>query len=201
MNSDSTVTPVVLSIFITFIVMLLFYYFCSPKPNQELTTTQEEEGKEKDILSKLNKETLAPLIVVRKLKCSTENSTHYNDDCNNVNKNNERSDCTETKISSSSSSSTLSSLVSSSSYLDEEQGSFHPCHEQKSGIDIDMETLHGSTTCEICLSTYKVGDEIASSHNDQCIHHFHKDCIIDWLHTRQSSNQRTTCPVCRRDFL
>lgn len=49
--------------------------------------------------------------------------------------------------------------------------------------------------CDICLMGYSVGEEICWSHNKECNHVFHKDCILDWL-LRNSS-----CPLCRRDYL
>mmetsp|Transcript_34351 Transcript_34351/g.67578 ORF Transcript_34351/g.67578 Transcript_34351/m.67578 type:complete len:246 (-) Transcript_34351:396-1133(-) len=50
-------------------------------------------------------------------------------------------------------------------------------------------------SCDIYLCNYEVGEEICSSHNPECRHIFHKDCIIDWLLTRSS------CPHCRRSYL
>ncbi|CAG8585613.1 39010_t:CDS:2 [Gigaspora margarita] len=42
--------------------------------------------------------------------------------------------------------------------------------------------------CSICLSAYEDGDELR---NLWCSHHFHKDCVDEWL----SLNRR--CPMCR----
>jgi hypothetical protein len=50
------------------------------------------------------------------------------------------------------------------------------------------------TQCQICFEDFVRGDEISISHNHQCSHYFHKECIIDWL------ARNTKCPVCRRDY-
>ena len=42
-------------------------------------------------------------------------------------------------------------------------------------------TLYNPKECPICLEAYEVGDEIAWSHNYDCEHAFHLDCILDWL--------------------
>lgn len=54
------------------------------------------------------------------------------------------------------------------------------------------EDTHG---CDICLTDYEVGDQVCFSPNDDCIHAFHKDCILDW--TMRNPN----CPVCRRNYI
>lgn len=51
-------------------------------------------------------------------------------------------------------------------------------------------------TCGICLMEYEDGEHVGCSHNSECEHHFHKDCILNWL-----ARDHSTCPVCRRDFL
>lgn len=51
-------------------------------------------------------------------------------------------------------------------------------------------------TCGICLMEYEDGEHIGCSHNPDCVHHFHKECILNWL-----GRNHNTCPVCRRDFL
>ena len=51
------------------------------------------------------------------------------------------------------------------------------------------------TTCDICLTDYEVGDEVAWSKNDVCRHAFHKECIRDWL------LRRPDCPLCRQNYL
>lgn len=63
-------------------------------------------------------------------------------------------------------------------------------------INNNKTLITSDDSCEICLTNYEVGDYIGSSPNSGCVHHFHKDCIIDWLSTGHS-----TCPVCRREFL
>ena len=49
--------------------------------------------------------------------------------------------------------------------------------------------------CNICLMDFQVGDDVAWSNNQGCLHGFHKDCIIEWLLIR---NQ---CPVCRGEYV
>lgn len=51
------------------------------------------------------------------------------------------------------------------------------------------------TTCDICLLDYEVGEEVAWSNNEGCIHAFHKECITDWL------LRNPKCPLCRRDYV
>jgi hypothetical protein len=51
------------------------------------------------------------------------------------------------------------------------------------------------TTCDICLMDYQVGEQVCWSPNDECVHCFHKDCMLDWL------LRNPKCPVCRRNYL
>ena len=41
--------------------------------------------------------------------------------------------------------------------------------------------------CAICLDGYDTGDEPVQL---ECTHHFHKECISDWL------NNKFQCPIC-----
>lgn len=60
-----------------------------------------------------------------------------------------------------------------------------------------LRSSHASSVCGICLDDYRVGEYIAHSHNEDCIHCYHKDCILEWLvRTKYKS-----CPICRREFL
>lgn len=52
-------------------------------------------------------------------------------------------------------------------------------------------------SCAICLSKYKVKDEVTWSTNPECKHCFHKTCISQWL----SKKDNSLCPCCRREFL
>ena len=61
------------------------------------------------------------------------------------------------------------------------------------GIQADIRDR--GTTCDICLLEYQVGDTVAWSPNVECIHAFHRDCILDWLVRKPS------CPNCRVDYL
>lgn len=60
------------------------------------------------------------------------------------------------------------------------------------GITDSRET---GTTCDICLLGFEDDDEVAWSPNLDCVHTYHKDCILDWL------QRQPTCPSCRRDYL
>ena len=51
-------------------------------------------------------------------------------------------------------------------------------------------------SCAICMCSYKEHDEIAWSHNKECRHLFHRECIEQWL-----SANHEDCPICRKDFL
>lgn len=48
-----------------------------------------------------------------------------------------------------------------------------------------------SKECNICIDTYKEGEEIVYL---PCEHIFHKDCIYDWL-----VKEKVNCPICRCD--
>lgn len=59
-------------------------------------------------------------------------------------------------------------------------------------------------TCAICLVDYEHGDVISMSHNPKCKHHFHKECIKDWLLTEDrtgAAQHNENCPCCRSNFL
>lgn len=56
-----------------------------------------------------------------------------------------------------------------------------------------MTTSH--MACDICLCEFERGDVLAWSRNRTCSHHFHRDCVVDWL------RRRTTCPSCRQEFV
>mmetsp|Transcript_5258 Transcript_5258/g.7751 ORF Transcript_5258/g.7751 Transcript_5258/m.7751 type:complete len:283 (-) Transcript_5258:1226-2074(-) len=49
----------------------------------------------------------------------------------------------------------------------------------------------GTTTCSICLESYKIGDTVCWSSNTVCCHVFHLHCIVNWLMTTSSA---TTSP-------
>ena len=54
-----------------------------------------------------------------------------------------------------------------------------------------------SPDCPICMVDYKIGDIIAYSKSHECIHCFHKSCLVQWFMTKCNS----TCPYCRRYFI
>ena len=55
----------------------------------------------------------------------------------------------------------------------------------------DLETME----CNICLMDFEIGEETGWSRNPNCVHGFHKECIVDWL------SEKNECPICRRDYL
>ena len=62
------------------------------------------------------------------------------------------------------------------------------------------EFLHSDTNttqkvCGICLEIYNAGDDLCFSHNNECDHVFHKNCIMSWL------IQHDDCPNCRATFI
>ena len=62
-------------------------------------------------------------------------------------------------------------------------------------VDIDDREREGelltarSTQCAICLEPYQDGDELRTV---MCLHHFHKNCIDQWLRTN------CICPICKQ---
>jgi len=50
-------------------------------------------------------------------------------------------------------------------------------------------------SCDICLGNYEIGEEICWSLNEECVHAFHKECIIEWL------LRNPKCPCCRREYI
>lgn len=51
-----------------------------------------------------------------------------------------------------------------------------------------------NNTCFLCLEEYHTGEKVCCSRNEACTHGFHKECIVEWLMTRD------VCPLCREDF-
>ena len=51
------------------------------------------------------------------------------------------------------------------------------------------------SSCAICIMEYQDKDEICWSHNEQCTHVFHRECITTWL------LRHDECPCCRHNFL
>lgn len=51
------------------------------------------------------------------------------------------------------------------------------------------------TTCHICLLNYEVGEDVCWSPNEDCVHAYHKECIVPWL------MNNPTCPECRRSYI
>jgi hypothetical protein len=51
--------------------------------------------------------------------------------------------------------------------------------------------------CAICLSEFQGHQLVCESNNVLCQHVFHKDCMLEWLTTKQ----RDCCPMCRETYL
>jgi hypothetical protein len=61
--------------------------------------------------------------------------------------------------------------------------------------DEDDDDDESHPTCAICLKNYQVHDEICFSHNPECHHPFHRDCIEEWL------LRHNECPCCRKNYV
>merc|ERR1711982_314982 len=73
--------------------------------------------------------------------------------------------------------------------------------EQKQDVDdINEHTKNGDDdqehVCSICLLAYKDDDIIAKSHNEECSHIYHNECIVQWLLIN-----KTECPNCRKPYI
>ena len=65
-------------------------------------------------------------------------------------------------------------------------------------ISLSLQTLGTESEpvgCNICLMEFEVGEDVSWSRNQDCIHGFHKECILDWLMVKNE------CPVCRREYI
>jgi hypothetical protein len=61
-----------------------------------------------------------------------------------------------------------------------------------------IESDDESSTCVICLAMFRVGDVVAWSRvNDECLHVFHRDCIVPWFQNPLHND----CPSCRSTIL
>mmetsp|Transcript_37333 Transcript_37333/g.85285 ORF Transcript_37333/g.85285 Transcript_37333/m.85285 type:complete len:678 (+) Transcript_37333:183-2216(+) len=78
-------------------------------------------------------------------------------------------------------------------------------HSQKSLVSMSTTTSpieyvsqRIPSSCAICLCDYEANDVIVTSHNPECPHAFHQECIVEWLGKMQDG---TPCPCCRREFV
>lgn len=62
----------------------------------------------------------------------------------------------------------------------------------------DSEHQRVPNFCTICTESYKAGDKVVWSHDVECRHVFHRDCLIDYL--LNVHGDVTPCPYCRRNF-
>ena len=82
-------------------------------------------------------------------------------------------------------------------FVDSERSWFKGDSFRKSSMEKNRSdsTLFSPKSCTICYERYKVGDDIAWSKNQNCLHAFHLECISDWLMEHED------CPICREKFL
>ncbi len=80
-------------------------------------------------------------------------------------------------------------------------------HENSSLLDSNSISVEGTALCSknsslspkpcpICCEDHKDGDEIAWSKNENCVHVYHLDCIVDWLVLDNDD-----CPNCRQNYI
>eukprot|EP00934_Nitzschia_sp_Nitz4_P008124 Nitzschia sp. Nitz4//scaffold247_size31676//30280//31237//NITZ4_007934-RA/size31676-augustus-gene-0.28-mRNA-1//1//CDS//3329543967//8114//frame0 len=67
--------------------------------------------------------------------------------------------------------------------------------EEQDNADEKMDDDYDSLACQICLTRFQVGDKICWSHNPECVHTFHIDCLEHWLLDKDH------CPLCRQPYL
>jgi len=64
---------------------------------------------------------------------------------------------------------------------------------------LTMSTCKGQvfnqSDCGICLMSYEVNDDVCFSKNQDCLHSFHQECIVEWL------ARNLMCPCCRRSYV
>ena len=64
-----------------------------------------------------------------------------------------------------------------------------------SGETLEVSDEDDRAQCAVCLEKFREGDQVCSSHNMDCKHVFHYDCIYQWL------LKHDECPYCRHIFL
>jgi len=130
--------------------------------------------KEGDLINENNSDNFVADCSIKDTKCEqneAENDAHERDDCNQ----NHHHDDIET-----------GEQDSSLSFFDEDTGQL----KLRSGKLVP-------NCCAVCLSGYRVGDIVTWSSNPECIHAFHRECVVDWLIKMQPE---TPCPCCRQEF-
>ena len=56
-----------------------------------------------------------------------------------------------------------------------------------------------SSSCAICINSYRIGDSVVCASNPACNHVFHDSCIEQWLLRQKGAH--FLCPCCRQPFL
>jgi Ring finger domain len=57
------------------------------------------------------------------------------------------------------------------------------------------ESSSSRPSCAICLKDYVLNDRICWSQNRRCCHHFHRECVEEWL------MRHDQCPFCRETYV
>lgn len=79
----------------------------------------------------------------------------------------------------------------------------HSSSLENDGVDVESGEDEGEGEpaadsqpgCAICLKDYVDGDRICWSSNPRCSHHFHGDCVEEWL------LRNDECPLCRELYV
>jgi len=82
-----------------------------------------------------------------------------------------------------------------SSWRSKSMKGMHMFGKSDRDISIGSLLLYSPKACPICLESYRAGDEICWSKNENCPHAFHLECMTEWL------MENDDCPMCRENCL
>ena len=63
-------------------------------------------------------------------------------------------------------------------------------------LEVTREIKHTEATCLICYGDYKENSRVCFSRNENCKHHFHRNCLLKWL----TADYKTACPICQNEY-